>query len=131
MKKLPSSCKFILQFLKYNEIFSTQEIHERMRLSAQNAPSLSTTYRSLEILLREKLVQSVDFRDGERRFELVKMGEHHHHLICAKCGTNIHFEECLITIWKDRIAREHGFLITKHVMEIFGLCQLCKIESEQ
>ncbi len=131
MNKLPSSCKFILQFLKYNEILSAQELHERMRLSSSKAPSLSTTYRSLEILLKEKQVQSVEFRDGEKRFELVKIGEHHHHLICEKCGTIVHMEECSIIHWKNRISEEHGFILKQHVMEMFGLCNLCTIVTDQ
>lgn len=131
MNKLPSSCKFILQFLKYNEILSAQELHERMRLSSSKAPSLSTTYRSLEILLKEKQVQSVEFRDGEKRFELVKTGEHHHHLICEKCGVIVHLEECSIIQWKNRITEEHGFILKQHVMEMFGLCNICTAGTGQ
>lgn len=115
--------------MKYNEIFSTQELHARMHESTSNAPSLSTTYRSLEILLKEKLVQSVDLRDGERRYEFVRLGEHHHHLICRECNTNIHLEECSVEQFKDRIESEHGFLIRQHVMEIFGKCQVCLAKS--
>lgn len=111
--------------MNYNELCSTQQIHARMRALDPRAPGLSTTYRSLEILLRDGYLQAVDVGDGERRYELVKPGEHHHHLICKSCNASIHMEECVIMEMNDKIASLYGFHVKQHVLEIFGKCATC------
>lgn len=128
MPALPRSCKKILEILKFNELCSAQEIHARMRQVDPKAPGLSTTYRSLELLFRYGHLQAMDL-DGERHYELVKPGEHHHHLICEVCGVRIHMDECGIEKMHDRIAAIHGFQIEQHVLEIFGKCMDCQAKK--
>lgn len=125
MHTLSKSCRKILEIMKPYELYSAQEIHTCMRVADPKAPGLSTTYRSLEILLRYKYLQVIVLGDGERRYELISPGEHHHHLICEMCGRSVHLPECAIDNIRDRIASSYGFKIKEHVLEIFGKCGDC------
>lgn len=126
MTKLSRNSKKVLALLELvHELCSAQDIHNKMRMSDSKAPGLSTVYRSLESLVKAGLVQVVDLGDGERRYELIKPGEHHHHLICESCKSSVHLDECLIDDFEDNISDTYGFKIKNHILEIFGTCKDC------
>ena len=47
---------------------------------------LATVYRTMRTICDSGLAGEVDFGDGVRRFEHKYRRQHHHHLICIKCG---------------------------------------------
>jgi len=47
-------------------------------------------------------------------------------MICTHCGTIIEFENCDIEHLQEEVARRHGFTITTHKLELYGLCSKCK-----
>ncbi len=113
-----------------HELASAQEIHNLMRSTdGSGAPGLTTVYRALESLVGMSLVQTVDLGDGERRFELVEPGEHHHHLICDVCRKSIHLDSCVIEDLDKSVRTRYGFQIRTHVLEIFGTCKKCRQSS--
>jgi len=79
----------------------------------------------MEILVKEGFVQSVDLGDGEKLYELVDPGEHHHHLVCNHCGTQIHMDECAIEDLREYLIETYGFHVTVHRLEMFGACEVC------
>lgn len=109
---------------------SAQDIHGFLRSEDPNGPGLTTVYRSLESLVSLGLAQAVDLGDGERRFELVNPGEHHHHLICDECKSSVHLDQCLVEELEHAVSSKHGFEIRSHVLEIFGICKDCKEKSK-
>ena len=122
---ISKSCKKILNVLKKDQLLSAQEIHALMRSVYPRGPGLSTVYRSLELLVSGGLLQAVDLGDGERRYELVEPGEHHHHLFCESCRMSIHLDECIISNFEGTIRDNYGFRVKGHVLEIFGKCKNC------
>ena len=126
--RLTKGCKKVLEVLEHSsDLSSAQDIHGRMRTEDAKAPGLTTVYRSLESLVTLGLVQAVDLGDGERRYELVKPGEHHHHLVCEACRSSVHLDQCLIEEFEEGIRTKYGFQIKGHVLEIFGVCRNCRI----
>jgi Fur family ferric uptake transcriptional regulator len=124
--RLTKGCKKVLEYLeRSHDLTSAQDIHGLMRTEDDSAPGLTTVYRSLESLVGLGLVQAVDLGDGERRYELVPPGEHHHHLVCENCRKSVHLDECLIEQFEDSIRNNYGFQIRSHVLEIFGICKDC------
>lgn len=125
--RLTKGCKQVLQLLEEGDLLSSaQDIHGRLRSVDQKAPGLTTVYRSLESLVQAGLVQSVDFGDKERRYEVVKPGEHHHHLLCDHCGTSVHLDQCLVEDIETTIKNKYGFDIRTHILELFGTCPKCR-----
>jgi len=91
----------------------------------------SSVYRNLLVLEQAGLVHRI-VTDGEfARFELAEdLTEHHHHLICANCGTvedvpaSAGLEESVHTA-ASQIARSTGFHTQRHRVDLVGLCARC------
>jgi Fur family transcriptional regulator, ferric uptake regulator len=86
----------------------------------------TTVYRELDFLLENQIVLELDLLDGAKRYELLQPDHHHHHLVCTKCG----MIECVemhhdLDEIEARIATNHKFKVSSHVLEFFGLCEKC------
>ena len=128
--KLTKGCQKVLEILKHSrDLTSAQDIHGRLRTDGRNPPGLTTVYRSLQSLVELGLVQAVDLGDGEKRYELVKPGEHHHHLVCEQCGASVHLDQCLVEELEEAVRKSYGFEIRSHVLELFGACRNCLHEK--
>src|SRR5678815_2914874 len=80
----------------------------------------ATVYRTLKLLVDCGLALQRQFGDGQARYEVA--GEHHDHLICAKCGLILEFEDDEIERLQDKIAdRLGGLKVTRHRHELDGL----------
>jgi Fur family ferric uptake transcriptional regulator len=95
---------------------------------------LTTVYRTLELLFRLGLVQRIISGNGQSRYEL-KSGnkkDHHHHIICTKCGKIIDYRDFvreeleLVKKTEETLAKKHDFLIMDHNIEFLGLCKDCR-----
>ncbi|WP_349957313.1 Fur family transcriptional regulator [Rhizobium sp. ZPR3] len=82
--------------------------------------SISTVYRTVKLFEDAGLLARHDFRDGRSRYETVPE-EHHDHLIDLKSGVVIEFHSSEIEALQERIAREHGFKLVDHRLELYGI----------
>ena len=85
----------------------------------------ATVYRTLKLLEELGLASSSNFGSSSARFE-ANDGHHHDHLVCTECDKIVEFLNEEIENLQDRIAEEHGFVLTSHRMELFGLCKNCR-----
>lgn len=107
------------------EHLNVEEIHQLVREKDPNI-GYSTVYRTLRLLRESGLVSERHFGDGSARYEIAHEGEHHDHLICTSCGKIIEFENDAIEELQELVARKHGFKMTRHKHEIYGLCKECQ-----
>jgi len=126
--RLSRGCAMVLWYLKNSKgLHSAREIHDVLRQDFDHdAPGLTTVYRSLETLLKLELVQAIALGQGEKSYEFIEPGEHHHHLICTSCSESIHLDQCFVDDMSSRIEGHHGFKVRTHVLELFGLCPACQ-----
>jgi len=82
--------------------------------------SISTVYRTVKLFEDAGIIERHDFRDGRSRYETVPE-EHHDHLIDLKTGVVIEFHSAEIEALQQRIAREHGFRLVDHRLELYGV----------
>jgi len=82
--------------------------------------SISTVYRTVKLFEDAGIIERHDFRDGRSRYETVP-DEHHDHLIDLKNGHVIEFHSPEIEALQERIAREHGFKLVDHRLELYGI----------
>lgn len=126
-ERLTKGCKKVLTALESSHDLATaQDIHNRLRADEADAPGLTTVYRSLESLVTLGRVQAVELGDGERRYEVVKPGEHHHHLVCDVCRSSVHLDQCVVEDIEQAVKTKYGFDTRSHILEIFGTCKNCK-----
>lgn len=85
---------------------------------------LATVYRTLELLVKATILTRVDFQEGKFRYEYVK--DHHHHAVCDRCGRVAEIQDKNLENLMDNINVENGFSITRHALELFGICQGCQ-----
>jgi Fur family ferric uptake transcriptional regulator len=88
--------------------------------------SAATVYRTMKLLTELGIASAQRFGDGHTRYESAVDRHHHDHLICTECGTIIEFENDRIEALQDSVARRHSFKVTRHKLELYGLCQSCQ-----
>ena len=96
-----------------------EEVYRRASAIDSNI-SISTVYRTVKLFEDAGIIERHDFRDGRSRYETVP-DEHHDHLIDLKSGQVIEFHSPEIEALQERIAREHGFKLVDHRLELYGI----------
>ena len=91
----------------------------------------ATVYRTMKILTDAGLASARHFDDGQTRYEPALDRAHHDHLICTSCHAIVEFENERIEELQDLVAREHGFTVTRHKLELYGLCKACQDKAGQ
>lgn len=105
---------------------SVEDIEKRLREGGERFGK-ATIYRTLDLLVRSRLVVEHDFGEGFKRYEHRLSREPiHEHLICLECGEVIEFESWEVQDVQSRITQRHGFRPTRHRLEIYGLCRECQ-----
>lgn len=82
--------------------------------------SLSTVYRTVRLFEGAGILERHDFGDGRARYEQSGHG-HHDHLINVQTGEVIEFKNEQIEKLQDTVARELGFRLIGHRLELFGV----------
>ena len=98
------------------------DVEELYRRSSAVDPriSISTVYRTVKLFEDAGIIERHDFRDGRSRYETMPE-EHHDHLIDLKTGKVIEFHSAEIEALQEKIAREHGFKLVDHRLELYGV----------
>lgn len=105
---------------------SAQEIFDELRSSGRPV-GIASVYRALDVLSSLKLVQRLEMGEGVARYEpLHAGGEHHHHLVCGRCGKVQAFEDGDLESALDRLAGRHGFGVQAHDVVLRGECAECR-----
>jgi Fur family ferric uptake transcriptional regulator len=127
--------------VRYNR--TRQEVVARLRVAGrplsaeelrQGDASLaySSLYRTLQVLESAGVVGRLVGADGVSRFELAEeiSGEHHHHLVCSRCGMMSTI--VLPAVVEQGLARAAhaaqgatGFRVDGHRVELIGRCRQC------
>ena len=81
----------------------------------------ATVYRFLKETSRFGITSELRIGHAPTRYEL-KVREHHHHIVCTKCGKIIEFQNDVIEKQIEKISKEHHFLMEHHIFELYGRC---------
>ncbi|MGE5485933.1 MAG: Fur family transcriptional regulator [Ignavibacteriales bacterium] len=100
---------------------TAEQVYQRVRRKCPNT-NLATVYRNLGLMAQEGIISKVNFGDERSRFEANR--EHHHHLVCLKCGKVRDMSECPVHI-EEQFLEAAGFRLVHHQFEAFGYCEDC------
>ena len=102
---------------------TAQELHAELRQAGESV-GLTTVYRTLTALAEAGFLD-VFSREGEQAFR--RCGDvHHHHLVCETCNRVEELSGDEVEQWVSQAARRHGFEVTGHRADIFGICSACR-----
>lgn len=111
-------------FLSMPPHLTAEELHQQVA-KQDTGIGLSTIYRSLRLFCDAGLAKQRHFEEGRSRFEQSFEERHHDHLICTQCGDITEFECQEIEDLQEEMAARHGYTLTHHRLELFGLCSRC------
>ncbi|HEU0025405.1 MAG TPA: transcriptional repressor [Thermoleophilaceae bacterium] len=105
---------------------TAKEIADRLREGGRDV-GVASIYRALELLERLRLARRVDAGEGVARYEPVDPGgEHHHHLVCDRCGEVAAFEDLELERAIARLADRVDYAVDAHDVTLRGACPACR-----
>jgi Fur family transcriptional regulator, ferric uptake regulator len=123
--KVTSQRMAILKSLSRGRAHVTaQEVYEIVH-KAHPEIGFATVYRFLRSLNDKGYVTEVRMGGFPARYELTPQS-HHDHLTCVNCGKIVEFESKEIEDLQLLVARDNSFLLTGHVLELYGVCPSCQ-----
>ncbi|MEU4325644.1 Fur family transcriptional regulator [Nonomuraea dietziae] len=103
---------------------SAQDVYAEMRSDGAKI-GLTTVYRALQALADGGKVDVLRTDDGESVYRACASGDHHHHLVCRRCGRTVEVAGPDVERWAEAVGAEHGFTDVTHTVEVFGTCSSC------
>jgi Fur family ferric uptake transcriptional regulator len=103
---------------------SAQSLHEALRARGESV-GLTTVYRHLQALADAGEVDALRTDDGETVYRRCAGEDHHHHLVCRRCGATEEVSGPEVEAWASAVAAQHGYTDVSHTLEVFGTCRAC------
>jgi len=118
----PQRIAIVEYLLKTEEHPSAEHIHKTIK-KRYPMMSLSTVYKTLDLLKGKKLVSEIEV-EGEARFDAHT--DEHINLICMNCGKIEDVDEDSLREIQSRVAKKSKYMIVKGSFEFSGYCSHCK-----
>ena len=84
----------------------------------------ATIFRALELFTELGVLERLDLPSGEHAYVPCEP-VHHHHVVCSRCGRTTEVEDCGMQAVAEEVARQTGYRIDSHRLELYGLCAAC------
>ena len=110
-------------FFQIGRHISAEELYAEVKKVNPHV-GYATIYRTLKLLKECGLVNERHFDDLQARYEVVTQ-RHHDHFICERCGKIIEFENEAIERMQEIVASQLKATLTRHKMELYGICAEC------
>ncbi len=81
----------------------------------------ATVYRTIDLLLKEKLINEIKIIGEKDQYELAH--GHHHHMICTDCGLVAHIP--CESVQKPATLPEQFSVVKDHEVTFYGQCKKC------
>ncbi|CUU67264.1 Fur family transcriptional regulator [Corynebacterium variabile] len=109
---------------------SAQDIHSALTADGRKV-GLTTVYRTLQQLTAAGMVDTLQDDSGEMLYRSCTTDHHHHHLVCTSCRKTVEIDGGPVETWAATVAAAHGFTVTGHTADVFGLCPDCAASASR
>ncbi len=98
------------------------DVEELYRRASKIDPriSIATVYRTVKLFEDAGILDRLDFGDGRARYEESRE-DHHDHLIDLNSGAVIEFRNEEIERLQEFVAKELGYKLVDHRLELYGV----------
>ena len=86
---------------------------------------LTSIYRSLDVFESLGVVFRIE-KGSTVRYKLCELEDHHHHIVCKRCGNVSEFSFCEISDWSRKVRESTGYEVTDHQLNFYGFCKACQ-----
>jgi len=118
------------RFLVYQELsisespMSPQELYQCLTKKERKI-GLTSIYRSLDLFESLGIAFKI-INASSVKYKLCEIEDHHHHIICKKCGNVVELHFCDISAWSEKVTESTGYEVTDHQLNFYGFCKECK-----
>ena len=105
--------------------FNARQLHDELR---RWGVGRATVFRTLDLLVELGVLNRLHTDDRCSSF-IVCADQHHHHLVCERCGAVQEISDARIERSVRAMAIESGFRAREHHLEIVGVCRDCQNPS--
>ena len=125
--RVTSQRALVLEIIRHGRgHLDADEIYRRAR-EKQPRISLSTVYRTLQMLRKLGLIAELHFDEEHHHYE-AKPSTEHHHLVCLSCGRVVEFQYPLARLVKRNVTEIKDFEIIDTELRMTGYCPKCHQE---
>ncbi len=107
---------------------SAEQAHARL-LRRFPTMSLATVYKTIALLKQAGEVLELQFSELGNRYDGLRPSPHPH-VICTRGGAIVDADDPQLAGAAGRGARETGYAVFSHRLDIFGLCPACRKRQE-
>ena len=123
--RLTKQKQLILSILEQaGEPLTPAEIYRRAS-KIQPALAKSTVYRNLEAMQERGEAVRGQLENGESFYSAAGDHPHRHYMICRDCNRMQDLPECPLAHLEQEIAGAADFVVTDHVVQVYGYCRDC------
>jgi Fur family transcriptional regulator, ferric uptake regulator len=114
----------LLKLFNQHNHLDANQIYDFLN-KGKNKVSLATIYRLLATFEDDGTIIKNNFTKDHAVYEIAKPDEHHDHIVCINCGIVVEFFNKKLEDLQDKIAKDHGFEILSHELNLYGICAIC------
>ena len=89
----------------------------------------ATVFRTLDLLAEQGALERLDLPNGEHAYVACAPKDHHHHVVCSRCGASAEVDDNGLKAVVRQIGAQSGYRVEKHRLELYGLCPKCRREA--
>jgi Fur family transcriptional regulator, ferric uptake regulator len=104
---------------------TAQDVFDRLRADGK-VVGIASVYRALDLLSRMQLLRRLDLADAAYFEPAHPGGEHHHHVVCDRCGKVSQFEDEDLEAAIERLAGRLKYSVAAHDVVLRGSCPDCR-----
>jgi Fur family ferric uptake transcriptional regulator len=124
-KRVTAQRTLLFELIRQSNVhLDAEELYRRAK-KKQPRLSLSTVYRTLQMLKEAGLVEEHHFDEAHHHYE-AKSPSEHHHLVCLDCGKIIEFACPQTGRIKRNVGSDYGFDILHAEVRLEGICSDCR-----
>jgi len=112
--------RVIARVLSQSKDHPDVEMVYRRATDVDSRISIATVYRTVKLFEEASVLEKHDFGDGRSRYEEAP-DEHHDHLIDVNSGEVIEFTNAEIEKLQHAVARDLGYRLVGHRLELYAI----------